>query len=103
MAKSKKLVKNETDVTWKDLEVGSIVAEPGSASQYQTGSWRSQKPILNKSKCNKCGLCYIYCPEGCIAEEEDGYFVANMFYCKGCGICSAECPKKAIKMEPEEE
>lgn len=95
--------KNETEVTWKDLEVGSIVLEPGSAEQYNTGGWRSQRPVRDQSKCNKCGLCFLYCPEGCITEQEDGLFNANLFYCKGCGICAEECPKDVITMVEEEE
>jgi pyruvate ferredoxin oxidoreductase delta subunit len=95
-------VKNEAEITWKDLEPGSIVVEPGSASQYETGGWRSQKPIIDNNLCNKCGLCYIYCPEGCIEPREDGFFNVNLFYCKGCGICAEECPKKAITMIEEE-
>jgi len=96
------LVKSEREVTWKNLEIGSIVTEPGSASQYETGGWRSQRPVFDLSTCNKCGLCYIYCPEACIEQEEDGYFKADLFYCKGCGICAIECPKDVITMVEEE-
>lgn len=95
-------VKDESEVTWKDLEVGSIVVEPGSADQYETGGWRSQRPVSDNTKCNKCGLCYIYCPEGCIEQQEDGYFQPNLFYCKGCGICAQECPRDVITMVEEE-
>jgi pyruvate ferredoxin oxidoreductase delta subunit len=94
--------KNETEVTWKDLEIGSIVTEAGSAEQYATGGWRSQKPVSDYSKCIKCGMCYLFCPEGCIEQQEDGLFVANLFYCKGCGICAHECPKDVISMLEEE-
>ena len=97
------MVKSENELTWKDLNIGSIVTEPGSASQYETGGWRSQKPVLDVKLCNKCGLCYIFCPEGCIEQDKDGYFIANLYYCKGCGICAVECPKKAITMAEEEE
>ena len=97
------MTKREDELTWKDLEVGSIVTEPGNASQYQTGGWRSQKPILDNSKCIKCGLCSIFCPEGCIEQNTEGYFEANLFYCKGCGICATECRRKAITMVEEEE
>ncbi|HAS28171.1 MAG TPA: pyruvate synthase subunit PorD, partial [Dehalococcoidia bacterium] len=37
------------------MEVGGIVTEPGNASQYKTGDWRSQKPTYDFSKCIKCG------------------------------------------------
>lgn len=94
--------KNENELTWKDMPAGGIVAEPGSASQYRTGDWKSQSPVFDKEKCNKCGLCFIYCPDGCIQPDQDGWFVADMFYCKGCGICAKECPKDAIKMVGEE-
>lgn len=99
------MVKSEKEITWKDINIGTIVTDPGSASQYKTGDWRSQRPIFDKDKCTKCGLCYIYCPDCCIYQTDDGYFEADLFYCKGCGICATECPPKAgaITMIEEEE
>jgi len=96
------LAKPPDKLTWKDLEIGSIVTEPGSAGLYQTGDWRSQRPSVNRKRCIKCGICYIFCPEGCIAQNDEGYFEANLFYCKGCGTCACECPTEAITMEQEE-
>ena len=96
------MAKSGDELTWKDLEIGSIVTEPGSASQYQTGSWRSERPIIDLDKCNKCGLCYIFCPDAAIEMNDEGYPEVNLFYCKGCGICSAECPTKAITQVEEE-
>jgi pyruvate ferredoxin oxidoreductase delta subunit len=96
------LKKNETELTWKDLEIGCIVTEPGSSREYRTGDWRSQRPTYNFSKCIKCGLCQIYCPEGCIGQNAEGIFQSNLFWCKGCGICSRECPTKVISMVNEE-
>lgn len=95
------VIKKETDVGWKDLEVGCIVVDPGSADQYETGDWRSQRPVHDNSKCNKCGLCFIYCPESCVEQLEDGLYEVNLFYCKGCGICAHECAKDAITMIEE--
>ena len=92
------MTKSESELTWKDLKAGSVVTEPGNASQYQTGDWRSESPIFDNKKCVKCGLCYIFCPEGCIEPKADGYFEANLFYCKGCGICARECWTGAIRM-----
>jgi pyruvate ferredoxin oxidoreductase delta subunit len=96
------VTKRENELTWKDIETGFIVTEPGSARQYRTGDWKSERPIVDKSKCIKCGLCFIYCPEGCIQQDAEGYYEADLFYCKGCGICARECWPKAITMVEEE-
>lgn len=94
--------KLENELTWKDLEIGCIVTEPGSTREYRTGDWRSQRPTYDFGKCIKCGICQLYCPEGCIGQNAEGYFQANLFWCKGCGICSKECPTKVISMVNEE-
>ena len=94
--------KLENELTWKDLEIGCIVTEPGSTREYRTGDWRSQRPTYDFGKCIKCGICQLYCPEGCIGQNAEGYFQSNLFWCKGCGICSKECPTKVISMVNEE-
>ena len=95
--------KPDNELTWKDLEIGCIATTPGSAAAYRTGDWRSQRPTYNFKHCIKCGICYVFCPEGCIKQDENGYFPADLFYCKGCGICAKECWPKAITMSVEEE
>lgn len=97
------MTKPENEFTWKDLEIGAIVTTPGNASQYRTGDWRSQRPEYTFDRCIKCGLCAIYCPEGCINQNDQGYFVADIYYCKGCGICATECPVYVINMVEEVE
>ena len=97
------MAKPEGELTWKDIEVGCIATEPGSARQYRTGDWRSKRPIYDFKKCIKCGICSIFCPEGCIGQNAEGHFEADLYYCKGCGICSRECPTKVITMVEEEE
>ena len=97
------MTKPEGELTWRDLEIGAIVTEPGNAAQYKTGDWRSQRTTYDFAKCIKCALCQIFCPEGCIFQNEEGYFEADMFYCKGCGICARECPTGVITMVEEEE
>lgn len=96
------MAKSESKLTWKDIEVGGIATEPGSARRYKTGDWRSQRPTYNHTRCLKCGLCQIYCPEGCIFENDEGTFEASLFHCKGCGICARECPTRVIAMVEEE-
>ncbi len=96
------MAKRENELTWKDIEIGAIVTEPGNASQYRTGDWRSQRPIYDFDRCIKCGLCQIFCPEGCVLKNAQGYFEADLYYCKGCAICARECPTWVITMKEEE-
>ena len=86
---------------WQEMLPGCVVVDPGNASEYRTGDWRSQYPEYNYDKCIKCGLCYMFCPDACIEPKGDGYFKVNLYYCKGCGICAKECPKTAITMIEE--
>jgi pyruvate ferredoxin oxidoreductase delta subunit len=98
-----KRLKAGSDFTWRDMEVGNIVTEAGNAALRRTGDWRSQRPILDKERCNKCGLCWLYCPDAAIKPLEDGYYEIDPFYCKGCGICAKVCAREAITMIEEEE
>ncbi|MDA8123779.1 MAG: 4Fe-4S binding protein [Deltaproteobacteria bacterium] len=88
--------------SWQEVNPGCVVFAPGSAAEYHTGSWRAKRPLWENGKCIKCGLCAIYCPEGCVKETGEGYYSANLDYCKGCGICAHECWPGAIKMVNEE-
>lgn len=66
----------------------------------KTGSWRSQRPIVDKEKCIACGQCVANCPEPCI--ELSPKATIDYDYCKGCLICMRICPVKCITSEEEE-
>ncbi len=86
---------------WKELPIGAIISEAGSADSFKTGDWRSEKPILNIDKCVHCMLCWAFCPDSSIIIEDGKMKGFDYDHCKGCGICAAECPTKAIEMEKE--
>ncbi len=92
-----------TTPKWQELAVAVSVTEPGSSRYNRTGDWRSSRPLWNLEQCVKCGVCVVFCPEGCIDVREDGCPEADMEYCKGCGICVNECWTGCIQMEEEEE
>jgi pyruvate ferredoxin oxidoreductase delta subunit len=87
--------------SWKDLPIGAVVPG-GTCYVNKTGTWRVSKPVLDRSKCTKCLLCWIYCPDVAIALDEENISI-EYDYCKGCGICANECPVGAIKMVEEAE
>ncbi len=82
----------KTESPWSDANQKMLVLD--------TGGWRTERPVLDKSKCNYCGLCAIYCPPQCMRDKGDHYEV-DLAFCKGCGICARECPRQALAMKPE--
>lgn len=79
---------------------GTVTSPVYENSQMITGTWRPQRPVMDKEKCTECSTCWIYCPDACIIRTDDG-MEFNYKYCKGCGLCEANCPVKAISMVPE--
>ena len=91
-----------TEPKWTELALGSIMPEPATSRNCHTGSWRSSRPEADTSRCVKCGVCYLFCPEGCIEFSGEGYPAVGLEYCKGCGICARECWTGCITMKAED-
>ena len=90
---------------WKELPIGGVIEEAGNAQNYETGSWRVNRPILDKNKCTSCLICWIFCPDTSIMVKDGKVTGIDLEHCKGCGICARECPlkDKAITMQLESE
>jgi pyruvate ferredoxin oxidoreductase delta subunit len=94
-------IQKECDVLAK-VTVGAVNPEPGSSKKYETGSWRTLRPVIDFEKCTKkCFFCYEFCPDSAVEKTDDGPKI-DYVYCKGCGICAYECPKEAIELVSEE-
>jgi pyruvate ferredoxin oxidoreductase delta subunit len=83
----------------KRYDVVTSISYPKKGAMGKTGNWRVFTPILDKDKCVKCLLCWIYCPEATIIRNKDNTVDIDYEYCKGCGICADVCKVKAIIME----
>jgi len=77
------------------------ISFPSKGSIGETGDWRTYRPVINQDKCTDCGLCWMYCPEGTIQENQEGMLEVDLRYCKGCGICATSCKAGALTMVRE--
>ena len=84
---------------WKDIPRGGMILEAGNAEKYETGSWRSMRPIRDDEKCIHCLRCWIFCPDSAIIVEDRKVVGIDLDHCKGCGICAHECPSKVNAIE----
>ncbi len=85
----------------KDLPEGGNIHSAGSAQDYETGDWRSQRPEVDQETCIDCLQCWIFCPDDSIIVEDEEMKGFKFSHCKGCGICCSVCPVDAITMEEE--
>lgn len=81
----------------------TAIAAPSRGAAGRTGLWRVERPVVDGSRCIRCLLCWLYCPEGAVVRREDDSVEVDYDYCKGCGICANECPVNAIRMVAEHE
>lgn len=84
------------------LPDGTEVRVPAAflVADVETGSWRWERPVVDPSKCSRCGICEKFCPLQIISLGT-GSPTIDLRFCKGCGICANECPRKAITMTSE--
>ena len=88
---------------WKTIPIGGKIVEAGNAREYETGSWRAMRPVLDKEKCINCLQCWVFCPDAAIDVQDGEMGGFHLKYCKGCGICASICPVEAIAMVGEAE
>ncbi len=101
---SQKKVEEILQKSWIEVPRAGHVLDAGNAQYYDTGSWGTFKPVLDKEKCHDDLLCWVACPDSCIIVEDGVMIGFDYQLCKGCGICAEICPDKfsAITMVKKE-
>ena len=80
------------DLPWKEAGECGIVRDAGNSVLYETGTWRSMRPVRDMEQCTQCLICWIVCPDASIAIVDGKVDEFDYVHCKGCGICAQECP-----------
>jgi 2-oxoacid:acceptor oxidoreductase delta subunit (pyruvate/2-ketoisovalerate family) len=88
---------------WQELPIGGLIVDAGNAIEYNTGSWRAFRPIVDMEKCTHCLFCWLYCPDVAIIVKDGKMVGVDYGHCKGCAVCAEVCPPKCITMHPEYE
>lgn len=93
---------------WLDIKSDSVfraapaIRIPQTSRTMKTGLWRTERPVIDSSKCRKCWWnCCSYCPDSAMTLSREGFPVIDYAYCKGCLVCAQACPSKAIAVLPE--
>jgi ferredoxin len=59
---------------------------------------QAQLPIINLSRCSRCGACSLICPTRVISEEGAVPYLAAPDRCTVCARCEEICPAGAINV-----
>ena len=51
--------KQDIDVTWQNLNPGTVVTGGATAPEFNTGEWRVNVPVLDMDKCKQCLMCCL--------------------------------------------
>ena len=95
-------------MSWREILPGAAIPSTANFTVNKTGSWRTERPIIDLDKCIDCLSCSQACNDDSILTiyGEDGLKKVtgiDLDHCKGCAACVTVCPSKAIHMVPETE
>ncbi len=88
-------------ISWLDITPGGDIYASGNSTEFKTGDWRTDRPVIDMEKCIHCFLCVPVCPDISIPVEDNKRLDFDYDHCKGCGICAKACPVNCITMIPE--
>lgn len=92
----------ETTAKFSQKMIECSLIDKGGAKPFKPGDRVKAIPQWDKDRCIRCGVCYVYCPDGAVYRQADGFFDVDRDRCKGCGICHRECWFGVISMVLED-
>jgi len=82
---------------YKDIPIGGLIIEAGNAEKYETGSWRSFRPVRDDEKCIHCLICWIFCPDSAIIVEDGKVVGVDLDHCKRLRNLRPRVPRRKVQ------
>ena len=86
---------------WNQIPIGGQIIEAGNSVEFNTGDWRSMRPVWHEDKCKHCMFCWAVCPDMSIIVKNEKVIGIDYDHCKGCGVCTKQCKFGALEFVAE--
>lgn len=86
---------------WNEIPIGGQIIEAGNSVEFNTGDWRSMRPVWHEDKCKHCMFCWAVCPDMSIIVKNEKVIGIDYDHCKGCGVCTKQCKFGALEFVAE--
>ncbi len=96
-------ITDEQNWKYDQIPLGVVALEAGNSQYYNTGGWRTDRPIWDPEKCTHCLMCWVNCPDSSIYVEDGQMTGIDLDHCKGCGVCVVACRFDALELMNEED
>ena len=76
------------------------ISRPIQGASGKTGTWRVFRPVVDKEKCNACGVCADICPTDVFraAGQKETPEIKYPEECWHCNACVLDCKQSAITL-----
>lgn len=85
-----------------DVDAANLYILFNPAHEQEQSFVGGQKAVIDKTRCNNCGVCVSYCRFDAISFISDEV-VIDETVCDGCQLCTRICPDHAIFMVDHKE
>jgi quinone-modifying oxidoreductase subunit QmoB len=93
------MAESADDATGAALKAIQAIEGAGAGTAMHPRVGDLSFPKIGYDICTKCRRCTVECPFGAIDEEADGRPIVNASRCRRCGTCMGACPVRTITFD----
>ena len=84
---------------YSSIEDFRSIALPHITTIQEYATYPQKWAVLEREKCNACGLCFKVCFYEALSGDSEGYPQVRQENCDGCGLCVEVCPRQALVLQ----